>query len=201
MSGIKGSRTERNLMQAFAGESQARNRYTYFASIAKKEGLEQMAAIFEETANQEKEHAERFWKFLEGGDVQVCANFPAGFHSALTSTSGESSATLANLKAAAEGELEEWSTLYPEFAEVAKKEGFPTIAATFERICISERFHERRYRKLYSNLMEGKVFKRDGKVTWKCRNCGYLHEGTTAPEICPACQHPKSYFEVLNEPW
>ncbi len=188
---IKGTQTEKNLMQAFAGESQARNRYTYFASIAKKEGLEQMAAIFEETAGHEKEHAKRFWKFLEGGTCEITASFPAGFKGS----------TLDNLKFAADGEHEECTLLYPEFARVARKEGFVEIAEVFEHICVSEREHEKRYRTLYENLKNGKVFKRNGKVIWRCRNCGYLHEGEYAPEICPACNHPQAHFELLAENW
>lgn len=188
---LKGSQTEKNLMHAFAGESQARNRYTYFAGVAKKEGLEQIASIFEETANQEKEHAKRFWKFLEGGVLEITATFPAG-------TTGN---TLANLQTAADGELDEWSVAYPEFARTARYEGFEEIATAFERISIAEKQHEKRYRDLYNNLMSGKVFKKDGVVTWRCRNCGYLHEGPEAPEKCPACLHPQAYFEVLGENW
>ena len=188
---IAGTQTEKNLLQAFAGESQARNRYTFFASVAKKEGLEQMAFIFEETANQEKEHAKRFWKFLEGRNVEITATFPAG----------KSASTLENLKAAADGENEEWSILYPQFAKIAREEGFDKIADAFEKISVAEKQHEKRYRDLYNNLSEGKVFRKNGKVIWRCRNCGYLHEGSEAPEICPACMHPKAYFEVLGENW
>ena len=188
---IKGTETEKNLLKAFAGEAQARNRYTYFSGVAKKEGLVQIADIFEETANQEKEHAKRFWKFLEGGNVEITATYPAGV----------SSNTLENLKAAADGENEEWSDLYPTFAKIAREEGFPEIAKAFEMISIAEKQHEKRYRDLYSNLMEGKVFKRNEKVVWRCRNCGFLHEGTDAPELCPACLHPQAHFELLGENW
>ena len=188
---IKGTETEKNLLKAFAGESQARNRYTYFSSIAKKEGLVQIAGIFEETANQEKEHAKRFWKFLEGGPVEITATYPAG----------ASSNTLDNLKAAADGENEEWSELYPTFAKTAREEGFPEIAKAFEMISVAEKQHEKRYRDLYNNLVAGKVFKKDDKVVWRCLNCGYLHEGTEAPEMCPACIHPKAHFELLAENW
>ena len=188
---LKGTQTEKNLLKAFAGESQARNRYTYWASVAKKEGLVQISSIFEETASQEKEHAERFWSFLQGGAVEITASYPAG----ATGT------TLDNLKAAADGENEEWTMLYPEFAKVAKEEGFGTIAAAFNMISIAEKQHEKRYRDLYNNLKDGKVFKRENKVVWRCRNCGFLHESTDAPNICPACQHPQAYFELLGENW
>lgn len=188
---IKGTETEKNLLKAFAGESQARNRYTYFASIAKKEGLVQIAGIFEETANQEKEHAKRFWKFLEGGPVEITATYPAG----------ASSNTLDNLKAAADGENEEWSELYPTFAKIAREEGFPEIGKAFEMISVAEKQHEKRYRDLYNNLVAGKVFKKNDKVVWRCLNCGYLHEGTEAPEMCPACIHPQAHFELLAENW
>ncbi len=188
---LKGTQTEKNLLKAFAGESQARNRYTYFAGVAKKEGLVQISSIFEETANQEKEHAKRMWKFLEGGCVEITASYPAGI----------SSNTLDNLKAAADGEHEEWAVDYPAFAEVARAEGFEEVAEAFLCISVAEKQHEKRYRDLYNNLMNGKVFKKDEKVTWRCRNCGYLHEGTEAPELCPACKHPQAYFEVLGENW
>lgn len=191
MADIKGTRTEQNLLKAFAGESQARNRYTFFAGVAKKEGLVQIAEIFEETANQEKEHAKRFWSFLKGGMLEVTATFPAG----------ASSSTLDNLKAAADGENEEWTELYPEFAKIAREEGFEAIAKCFEFISIAEKQHEKRYRDLYNNLMEGKVFKRGDKVVWRCLNCGYLHEGDEAPKACPACVHPQAYFELLGENW
>ncbi|WP_027717144.1 rubrerythrin [Desulfovirgula thermocuniculi] len=183
---LKGTRTEKNLLTAFAGESQARNRYTFFASQAKKEGYEQIAAIFLETADNEKEHAKRLFKFLEGGEVEISADFPAG-------VIGD---TLTNLKSAAAGENYEHTQMYPEFARVAEEEGFPEIAAVLRAIARAEVGHEERYRKLIENLEQGKVFKRDQKVTWRCRNCGYLHEGTEPPEVCPACEHPKSYYEV-----
>jgi len=188
---IKGTATEKNLLKAFSGESQARNRYTYFAGVARKEGLVQIADIFEETANQEKEHAKRFWKFLEGGHLEITATFPAG----------ASSNTLDNLKAAAAGENEEWTTLYAEFAKVAEAEGFKDVALAFKHISVSEKQHEKRYNDLYENLKSGRVFKRNGKVVWRCRNCGFLHEGESAPEICPACLHPQAYFEILGENW
>jgi len=186
---IKGTKTEQNLLKAFAGESQARNRYDYFASVAKKEGLEQIAAMFTETALNEKEHAKRFFKFLEGGMVEITASYPAGVIST----------TLDNLKAAADGENEEWTELYPEFARIAEEEGFKEIAQAFKMIAKVEKHHEERYRKLYENLEAGKVFKRDGKVIWKCRNCGFIHEGTVAPQKCPACDHPQAYFEISEE--
>ncbi|MCH7613265.1 MAG: rubrerythrin family protein [Candidatus Marinimicrobia bacterium] len=188
---IKGSQTEKNLLTAFAGESQARNRYTYFAGAAKKEGLEQIADIFEETANQEKEHAKRFFKFLEGDDVQITETFPAG----------KIGTTLENLRAAAGGENYEWTKMYPGFANVAKEEGFNQVAAAFKAISIAEKQHEKRYKELADNLEAGKVFKRNGKVVWRCRNCGYLHEAKEAPKVCPACLHPQAYFELLGENW
>ena len=188
---VKGTQTEKNLLISFAGESQARNRYTYFAGIAKKEGLVQIAEIFEETANQEKEHAKRFFKFLEGGEVEITEKFPAG----------SLGSTLANLHAAADGEEHEWTKMYPEFAKVAREEGFEDIAKTFEAICVAEKQHGKRFRDLAKNLEEGKVFKRNGKVVWRCRNCGYLHEAEEAPEICPACLHPQAHFELLCENW
>jgi rubrerythrin len=191
MGELQGTRTEANLLKAFAGESQARNRYTYFASAAKKEGLQQIAAIFEETANQEKEHAKRFFKFLEGGELEVTASFPAGVIGS----------TLENLEAAAAGERHEHSELYPGFAEVARQEGFAEIAMVFEKISVAEKQHEKRYRDLAANLEAGRVFKRDGKVVWRCRNCGYLHEGRDAPGVCPACDHPQAHFELLGENW
>jgi rubrerythrin len=186
MSSIKGSKTEQNLLKAFAGESQARMRYDYFAKAAKKEGLEQISAIFEETALNEKEHAKRFFKFLEGGMVEITAAYPAGIIGT----------TLENLKAAADGENEEWTELYPEFAKIAEEEGFKDVAVAFKMIAKVEKAHEERYRTLYNNLENGKVFERDGKVIWKCRNCGFLHESAKAPKICPACLHPQSYFEI-----
>ena len=188
---IKGSETEKNVLKAFAGESQARNRYTYFAGVAKKEGLVQIADILEETANQEKEHAKRFFKFLQGGSVQITDTFPAG-------TIGS---TLENLRAAAAGEKHEWTELYPMFAKIAKEEGFDKIAAAFESISIAEKQHEKRYNELADNLESGKVFKRNGKVVWRCRNCGFLHEADEAPKVCPACVHPQAYFEILGENW
>ena len=188
---LKGSKTERNLLTAFAGESQARNRYTYFASQAKKDGYEQIAAIFIETADQEKEHAKREFKLLEGGEVEIQAAFPAG----VIGTTAE------NLKAAAAGEHHEWSQMYPDFAAVARQEGFDDIADIFESIAVAEKQHERRYLGLLANIKSGKVFKGDKVVTWRCRNCGYLQEGAEAPERCPACDHPQAHFEVLCENW
>ena len=186
MKSLKGTRTEQNLLKAFAGESQARMRYDYFAKQAKKEGLEQIAAIFEETSLNEKEHAKRFFKFLEGGVVEITAAYPAGIIGT----------TMENLKAAAAGENEEWTELYPMFADIAEEEGFKAVAVAFRKIAEVEKAHEARYLKLYSNLDDGKVFERDGVIVWKCRNCGFLHEGTKAPKICPACLHPQSYFEI-----
>ncbi len=186
MKSLKGTRTEQNLLKSFAGESQARMRYDYFAKQAKKEGLEQIAAIFEETALNEKEHAKRFFKFLEGGMVEITAAYPAGVIGT----------TMENLQAAAEGENEEWTELYPEFARVAEEEGFKTVAAAFKMIAEVEKAHEARYRKLYNNLDNGLVFEREGVIVWKCRNCGYLHEGKKAPKTCPACLHPQSYYEI-----
>jgi len=188
---LKGSKTEKNLLGAFAGESQARNRYTYFASKAKKEGYVQIADIFEETANQEKEHAKRFFKFLEGGDVEIAAAFPAGVIGS----------TLDNLKAAAAGENHEHTVLYPGFAKVAREEGFEDIAKVFEAVSVAEKQHEKRYNDLAANIEKDRVFKRDKKEVWRCRNCGYLHEGEEAPDSCPACLHPQSYFELLGENW
>ncbi len=189
MKSLKGTKTERNLLTAFAGESQARNRYTYFASAAKKDGYEQIAAIFLETADNEKEHAKRFFKFLEGGNVEITASFPAGE----IKTVGE------NLQAAAGGEKEEHSQIYPEFARIADEEGFPEIAQVFRAVAVSEKQHEKRYLKLLENIEKGMTFKREEVVRWKCRNCGYIHEGTASPEICPACEHPQAYFEILGE--
>ena len=188
---IKGTQTEKNLLAAFAGESQARNRYTYFAGAARKEGLVQIANIFEETANQEKEHAKRFFKFLEGGDVQITETFPGG----------GIGTTLDNLRAAAAGEEHEWTAMYPGFAKVARDEGFDQIAAAFDAISVAEKQHGKRYRDLADNLEAGKVFRRNGKVVWRCLNCGYLHEAEEAPKVCPACLHPQSYFELLGENW
>ncbi len=188
MNNLKGSKTEQNLLKSFAGESQARMRYDYFAKQAKKEGLEQISAIFAETALNEKEHAKRFFKFLEGGMVEITASYPAG----------KIGTTLENLKASADGENEEWSELYPMFADTAEKEGFKEIAITYRMIAEVEKAHENRYRKLYENLESGKVFERGSKIVWKCRNCGYLHEGTKAPKVCPACLHPQAYFEIQD---
>ncbi len=191
MPSIKGTETEKNLLKSFAGESQARNRYTYFASVAKKEGLVQISDIFMETADQEKEHAKRFFKFLEGGDLEITACYPAG----KTGTTAE------NLEAAAGGEKEEWLEIYPAFAAKAREEGFEAIAIVYEKISIAEKQHEKRYRDLLKNLNEGSVFKKNGKVTWRCRNCGFIHEAEEAPGMCPACAHPQAHFEVLAENW
>jgi len=188
---IKGTRTEKNLLTAFAGESQARNRYSYFASQAKKEGYVQIAAIFEETANQEKEHAKRLFKFLEGGEVTIEAAYPAGVIGT----------TLENLKAAAAGENYEHTEMYPEFAKIAEEEGFPEIAAVFRNIAVAEQYHEKRYKDLAANIENDRVFKREQPVKWRCRNCGYVHEGPEAPETCPACAHPRAYFELYGENW
>ncbi len=188
---LKGSQTERNLLTAFAGESQARNRYTFYASQAKKEGLVQISSIFEETADQEKEHAKRLFKFLEGGEVEITGSFPAG-------VVGK---TYDNLLAAASGEHYEHTEMYPGFADVARKEGFDAIATVFEKIAVAEKQHEKRYRDLAGNIQTGRVFKRDNVVIWRCRNCGYLHEGTEAPDVCPACAHPQAHFELLGENW
>ncbi|GHT49300.1 rubrerythrin [Bacteroidia bacterium] len=182
---IKGTQTEQNLLKSFAGESQARTRYTFFASKAKKEGYEQIAGIFTETADQEKEHAERFFKFLEGGELEITATFPAG----VIGTTAE------NLSAAANGELEEWDILYKEFEQVAREEGFPQIAIAFQKIATVERQHELRYRKLLKNIEDGKVFAKDEEIEWQCRNCGYVHKGKEAPGACPACLHAQAYFE------
>lgn len=191
MGNLKGTQTEKNLIGSFAGESQARNRYTYFAGQARKDGLVQIADIFEETANQEKEHAKRFFKFLEGGDVEVVASFPAGVIGS----------TLENLQAAAAGENHEHTSLYPGFAKIARAEGFEAMAKVWEAISIAEKQHEKRYRDLAANIAAGRVFKRDTQGVWRCRNCGYLHEGNEAPGGCPACAHPKDYFELLGENW
>lgn len=188
---IKGSRTEKNLLTAFAGESQARNRYTYFAGKAREEGFIQVADIFEETANQEKEHAKRFFKQLAGGEVTIQAAFPAGMIGT----------TAQNLKAAAGGEHYEWEEMYPAFAKVAREEGFENIAKIFEAITVAEKQHEKRYLGLLANVEAGKVFKKDKSVTWRCRNCGYLHEGPEAPKVCPACAHPQAHFELSPENW
>ena len=191
MASIKGTETEKNLLKSFAGESQARTRYTYFASIAKKEGYVQISDVFEETANQEKEHAKRFFKFLEGGELEITACFPAG----------KMGSTPENLLAAANGENEEHSELYPAFADVADREGFPEIATAWRCISVAEKQHEKRYRDLLANIENDRVFKRDQVVTWRCRNCGYLHTGEGAPEQCPACIHPQAHFELLGENW
>ena len=191
MASIKGTRTEKNLLHSIAGESQARNRYDFFAGQARKEGLVQISKIFEETALQEKEHAKRFFKYLEGGTVEITASFPAGVIGT----------TLENLKAAASGEHEEWTEAYPEFARIAREEGFPEIAVLWEKVSVAEKQHEKRYNDLWKNLEAGKVFKRDGVVIWRCLNCGYIHEGTEAPQLCPACLHPQAYFELLGENW
>ena len=191
MKAIKGSKTEKNLLTSFAGESQARNRYTYFASVAKKEGFVQISNIFEETAGNEREHAKRMFKFLEGGMVEITASYPAG----------KIGATAENLAAAAAGEHEEWTLLYPGFAKTAQEEGFSEVAAMYKSISVAETQHEKRYRALLSNIEKGKVFKKDGKVFWRCSNCGYIHEGAEAPKNCPACNHPQAHFEVLAENW
>ncbi len=189
MAGLKGSRTEKNILTAFAGESQARNRYTYFASQAKKDGFVQISKIFEETANQEKEHAKRLFKLLEGGDVEVAASFPAG----VIGTTAD------NLLAAAAGENEEWQHMYPSFAEIAEEEGFTTIAAIFRAIAVAEEFHEKRYLALAKNIKDGKVFKKDSTVVWQCQNCSYIHTGDEAPRQCPACAHPQAHFQLVSE--
>jgi len=189
MGSLQGTQTEKNLLTAFSGESQARNRYTYFASKAKKEGYVQIADIFTETANQEKEHAKRLFKFLEGGEVEITGAFPAGVIGT----------TIENLKDAAAGEHYEQTEMYPGFSKIAREEGFDSIAAVFEAIAVAEKQHEKRYVDLAANIEAGKVFKRDEKVIWRCRNCGYLHEGSEAPEVCPACDHPQAHFELLGE--
>lgn len=188
---LKGSKTEINLLKAFAGESQARNRYTYFSSVAKKEGYVQISKIFAETADQEKEHAKRFFKFMDGREVEITEAFPFG----------KIGKTTENLEAAANGEHYEHTEMYPEFAKTAREEGFIEIAEAFEHISVAEKQHEKRYRDLLNNINEGKVFKRDNVVVWRCQNCGYLHEGTEAPEKCPACIHPRAHFELLGENW
>jgi rubrerythrin len=189
MPSIKGTRTEQNLLKSFAGESQARNRYWYFSSVAKKEGFEQISALFLETAENEKEHAKVFFKYLEGGDAEITATYPAG----------RIGTTAENLLASAEGEKMEWSVLYPDFAEVADEEGFADVAESFRRIAKVESWHERRYRKLLENVESRKVFARETLVRWKCRNCGYVHEGPEALDECPACHHAKAYFELFVE--
>lgn len=191
MASLKGTQTEKNLLASFAGESQARNRYTYFAGQARKEGFVQISQIFEETANQEKEHAKRFFKFLEGGEVEVTAAFPAGVIGT----------TLENLKAAAAGEKFEHTEMYPGFARVAREEGFEAVAMVYEAISVAEKQHEKRYNDLVANIEAGRVFNRDAGTVWRCINCGYLHESAEAPEMCPACAHPKAYYEMLGENW
>ena len=191
MKSLKGTKTEKNLLIAFSGESQARNGYTFFASKAKKDGFVQISKIFEETAAQEKEHAERLFKFLEGGDVEVTASFPAGI---IASTAD-------NLKSAAAGEDHEWQEMYPSYAKIARAEGFEEIADVMEHIAVAEKQHSKRYKALRQNILDGKVFKKDGKIVWRCLNCGYIHEGDSAPDKCPACAHPQDYFEVLGENW
>lgn len=188
---LKGSKTERNILTAFAGESQARNRYTFFAAKAREEGYVQIANIFEETANQEKEHAKRFFKLLEGGDVEITAAFPAG-------TIGT---TAENLRASASGEQHEWGSIYPDCARVARQEGFESVAKVFEFIAVAEKQHEKRYRGLLSNIENGTVFKKTDAVVWRCQNCGYTHEGNEALKACPACAHPQAHFELLAENW
>ncbi len=191
MPDLKGTMTEKNLLTAFAGESQARNRYTFFASQAKKDGYDQISAIFEETANQEKEHAKRFFNMLQGGEVEIVASFPAGVIGS----------TLENLKAASSGEGEEWQNVYPTFAEAARKEGFESIARLFEAVSVAEKQHGKRFSDLAANIEAGLVFKRDEEVVWRCRNCGYLYKGKEAPHACPACAHPQAFFELLGENW
>ncbi len=191
MASLKGTQTEKNLLTAFAGESQARNRYTYFASAAKKEGFVQISDIFTETANQEKEHAKRFFKFLEGGEVEIVGAFPAGVIGT----------TLENLKEAAAGENHEWTDMYPGFAQTARDEGFNEVATVFEMVAVAEKQHEKRYADLAANVEAGTVFKKDASTKWRCRNCGYVHEGTGAVDLCPACAHPQAHFELLAENW
>lgn len=188
---MKGTQTEKNILTAFAGESQARNRYTYYASVAKKEGYVQISKVFEETANQEKEHAKRLYKFLEGGEADIAAAFPAG----------KIGTTVENLKGSAAGENYEHVTMYPEFAKTADEEGFPEIAAAMRAIAVAEKQHEKRYLKLAANIEGGAVFKKDRPVTWKCQNCGYVHEGDEAPQLCPACAHKQAHFELVDENW
>jgi len=191
MAELKGSKTEKNIMAAFAGESQARNRYTYFAAQAKKDGYVQISDAFEETANQEREHAKRLFKFLKGGEVEITASFPAG----------KIGSTLENLIASAEGENHECTGMYPDFAKIAREEGFNDIAAVFEAIAVAEKHHEARYRAFAKNIETDRVFEKAGSVKWRCLNCGYVHEGKVAPEVCPACAHPRAHFEILAENW
>ncbi|MCK4739167.1 MAG: rubrerythrin family protein [Deltaproteobacteria bacterium] len=188
---LKGSQTEKNLMAAFAGESQARNRYTYYAAKARGEGLIQISDIFTETADQEREHAKRLFKLMEGGDIEIAGTFPAG----------PVGSTTENLRAAAAGENYEWTDMYPSFAKTAKEEGFDKISEVFTSIAVAEKQHEKRYKELADNIDAGRVFKRGEVFIWRCRNCGFIHEGTEAPEICPACEHPKAHFEILGENW
>lgn len=191
MKSLKGSQTEKNVLTSFAGESQARNRYTYFASKAREEGYMQIADVFTETADQEREHAKRFFSFLEGGEATVATSFPSG----VIATTAE------NLEAAASGENHEWTSMYPGFAKTARDEGFDMVAKAFEAVAVAEKQHERRYQGLRKNVVEKRVFKRDSRVVWRCRNCGYLFEGEEAPKVCPACLHPQAYFELLAENW
>lgn len=186
---VKGTQTEQNLLKSFAGECQARTRYNFFASAAKKEGFEQIAGVFNETADQEKEHAKRFFKFLEGGALEITASFPAGVIGNVVE----------NLTAAAAGENEEWTAMYPEFANVAEAEGFPAIAAVFRNIALVEEQHEIRYKKLLDRVLNGEVFSREGEIYWQCRNCGFVYKGKQAPESCPSCAHPQAYFEPMKE--
>jgi len=188
---LKGTRTEKNLLTAFSGESQARNRYTYFASVAKKEGYVQISKIFEETAGHEKEHAKRLFKFLEGGEVEITGTFPAG----------KIGTTLENLYSAAAGEHEEWQHMYPDYAKIAREEGFNDIAAVMENIAVAEAYHEERYKSLIANIEADRVFKKDAEIVWRCQNCGYNHKGTTAPVKCPACDHPQAHFEIKDTNW
>lgn len=196
MKSVKGTQTEKNLLAAFAGESQARNRYTYSASQAKKEGYIQIAEIFTETAEQEREHAKRFFSYLEGGEAVIEAGYPAGF-----SSDGAVGNTAENLEHAADGEQMEWTTLYTGFADTAKQEGFPEIAAQFNAVCVAEKQHEKRYRALLKNLQDGSIFKREAGTMWACLNCGYVFEGAEPPKLCPACKHPQGYFELIRENW
>ena len=191
MANLKGTKTEKNVMAAFAGESQARNRYAFFASKAKKEGFVQISAVFTETAENEKEHAKRLFKFMGGGEAEITASFP----------SGVVGSTAENLKASAAGENHEHTSMYPDFAEIADEEGFPEIAAAMRSIAVAEKQHEKRYLGFLKNINDGKVFKKDAPVKWRCRNCGYTHEGAEAPEECPACSHPQAHFEILSENW
>ncbi|WP_455383722.1 rubrerythrin [Salinispira pacifica] len=191
MGSIKGTKTEQNLLKAFASESQARNRYTYFSKKAEEEGYVQVSRIFQETADQEREHAQRFFSFLEGGDLEIQAAYPAG----------KIGTTTENLAAAAEGENMEWTTLYKGFAETAQQEGFPQVAAVFNAVCVAEKQHEKRYNKLRDNIVKGEAFKKPGKVMWSCINCGYIYEAEEPPKKCPACGFPQAYFELIRENW